>query len=175
MGNATAKVRLSIEAREILSSAIKAGVVPSTILEDLDLRNGTDDGEIDLAFAVTETSKAASGTDDYELDGAVTDSFGKAITFAEVVLILVRNRRTTALAWLQVGPSVANGFGTIDSNKGFFKAATDRAVVGPSGWYCAYDPTGVVVDGTHSDFAVDTSAVAGATNSWDLLILGRSA
>jgi len=175
MGDASAIVKLTIEAREILSSAIKAGVVPSTVLEDLDLRNGTSDGQIDLAFARTETAKAASSTTTYALDGTVTDSYGIAITFAEVVLVLVRNRRTTALAWLQVGPNGANGFGVLNGNKGLWNVAADRSTVGPEGWYCAYDPVGVVVDGTHSDLDVDCSAVAGATNSWDILILGRSA
>lgn len=171
----SAKVQLSIKALEVLNEGIKAGVVPSDVLENIDLRNGTSSGQIDLVFADTETGKAASGTTTYALDGSVNDSFGNAITFVKVVLVLIRNKRTTTNAWLKVGPNAVNGFGTISAEHGFWADATDRSVVNEGGWYVAYDPAGVAVDGTHSDLDVATSAVVGDTNTWDILILGRSA
>lgn len=175
MGTASAKVKINIEAFELLSTAIKKGVVPASIIEDLDLRNGTANGQIDLAFARSESGKAASGTTTYALDGTVLDSYGNTITFKEVVLILVRNNRATALAYLEVGPNAADGFGTLTASKGFWKDASDRSIVAPESWYVAYDEVGVVVDATHADLDVATSAVVGATNSWDILVLGRSA
>lgn len=175
MPTSSARVTLSIKASEVLNSGIKAGVVPSTILEDLDLANGTADGKIDLVYAKTETAKAASSLTTYDLTASVTDSYGNVMTFAEVCLIAIRNKRSTALAWLKAGPNAANGFGTIAANKGFFNAAADLAVVGPDSRYVVYDKVGVVVDATHSDFDVACSAVVGDVNTWDILILGRSA
>lgn len=174
MGN-SAKVTLTVEAFEVLNSGIKAGVIPSTFLEKMDLRSGTADGQIDLVYAVTTTAVAAGGTTEYDLDGVLEDSFGNVITFAEVNMIAVRNKRSTALAWLQVGPAAATGFGTLTANKGFWLVATDRSNVGPDSWLVLYDKVGVPVTGALKDLAIDTSAVVGATNSWDLLILGRSA
>ena len=171
----SARIKLSVLAWEVLTEGIKKGTVPSEVLEDLDLRNGTADGKIDLVYVVTETAKAASSTTTYALDGGVNDSYGDAITFAKVDLILLRNRRTTALAYLEMGPNVANGFGTKTLSRGFWASQPDRSLVAPASWYCAYNKDGVVVDATHSDLDITASAVVGDTNTWDLVILGRSA
>lgn len=175
MSTATGKVILSVQAIEVLNEGVKAGVIPSKVLENLDLRAGTSDGQIDLAFVATETGKAVSSTTTYDLRGGVNDSFGDSITFKEVCLILVRNKRTTNLAYLQVGPNSSDGFGTQVLNKGFFADASDRAVVGPEGWYVSYQPAGVSVDATHFNLDVSTSTIVGDINTWDILILGRSA
>lgn len=175
MGSASAKVKLTILANEILNKAIQAGVVPSTILEDLDLRNGTSCGQIDVVFARSEDTIAASTTTTYTLDTGENDSFGEPIAFVEVVLVLLRNTRCAVGAYLELGANGINGFGALNANKGFWKTQPDRTIVAPGGWACMYEPTGVDVDGTHSDLDVATSAVVGDINSWDILILGRSA
>src|SRR5574343_634125 len=105
MGNASARVNIDIRAQDLLQSGIKAGVIPITFLQQLDLINGT-----------SESSKAASSTTSYDLVGtSLTDSFGTAVSFAEVALIAIKNTRTTALAYLQVGPHATNGFGKLAS------------------------------------------------------------
>ena len=177
----SAKVNLSIKALEVLNEGIKAGVIPASIIEDLDLRSGTADGQINLAYGTTATTVAASSTTGYDLAGALVDTFGKPITFAEVVLIALRNKRSTALAYITVGPAAANGFGALAGGKGFWVAdiaadADNRSVVGPDSWMVLYDKVGVpVTAGTGDLLTVSTSAVVGDVNTWDLLILGRSA
>jgi len=190
MGNASGKVNMTIVGREILNSGIRTGAIPANILIDMDLRNGTSNGQIDLVYAVTETAKAASSTTVYDLAGTLTDSLGNTLTFVEVVLIAIRNRRNTALAWLSIGPDATNGFGGLSGNKGFWAAdvaadADNLSIVGPAvgtdekkdmAWLVVHDPTGVPVTGGSADeLAVICSAVAGDVNSWDLIIMGRSA
>jgi len=181
MGTPSASVLIDIKAREILSSGIKAGVIPASFYENFDLNNGTAVGSCDLWYATTTTAIAASATTQYDLAGTLTDSFGTVITFVEIVLIAIRNKRTTALANITLKPGAATPFGCLAAGKGFWPAdiAADNDqgnVVGPEGWVVLYDKEGVPVGAGATDrLDVVTSAVVGATNSWDILIVGRSA
>lgn len=183
MPNASARVRIDIVAQDLLNSGIKAGVVPIKFQETLDLNNGTSDGSIDLVYGVTESSKAASTIFSYDLvgDPNFKDSFGAPVSFVEVVLIAVKNKRTTALAYLDVGPHATNGFGRLSGSRGFWPAdaaadADQGNIVAPDSWMVLYNKDGVPVGAGATDILrVTTSGVAGATNTWDLLICGRSA
>ena len=181
MPNASANIRIDITARDLLASGIKAGVIPLKFQVTTDLDNGTSDGKIDLAYGISETAKAASTIFSYDLTGSLLDSFGAAVNFVEVCLIALRNNRTTALAYLDVGPHATNGFGRLASSRGFWPAdvaadADQGSIVAPDSWLVLYNKDGVPVGAGATDILrVTTSAVAGATNAWDLLILGRSA
>lgn len=176
-----AKVNLDIVAHQILSAGLLAGAIPAKFQELLNLTSGTTDGAIDLAYAVQVTGKAASATTSYDLVGGVADAFGSTQSFAEVCLVAIKNRRTTALAYLSVGPHATNGFGKLASSRGFFGATADVTngggiTIAPDSWYVAYQKDGVPCVAATSDvLAIVTSGVAGSTNEWDLLILGRSA
>jgi len=181
MGNATASVNLSITARDVLASGLKAGVIPIQFNNAVELNNGLADSQIDLAFTVSRVGIAASSATNMDLSGALTDSFGNVVQFAEVVLIALRNNRVDAGAYLLLAPAAANGFGRLATSKGFWPAdlaadADQGNIVGPSAWLTLYDPTGVpVTAGTGDILSITTSAVVGSTNAWDILILGRSA
>ena len=167
----SARVNISVKAYQVIQDGIEAGVIPADFLESITLRNGTDEGEIDLVYAVTESAVAASATTSYDLNNLT--HLGEAVVFDEVVLIVLRNKRTTALASLQAGPNTSDGFGA--GAVGFWASQPDRSVVNPDSWVILYSKAGVIVDATHKVLDIDTSAVVGATNSWDLLVLGRSA
>jgi hypothetical protein len=181
MGNATASVSLQITARDVLTSGLKAGVIPIQFNNILELNNGLLDTQIDLAWTASRVAMPASATTNMDLHGALTDSFGNTVQFHEVVLIALRNNRVDAGAYLLLAPAAANGFGRLTSSKGFWPADlgadTDQGnIVGPTSWLCLYDPTGVpTAVGTADILAITTSAVVGSTNAWDILILGRSA
>ena len=181
MGNATASVNLSITARDVLNTGLKAGVIPIQFATAVELNNGLLDSQIDLAWSASRVGMAAGGTTNMDLHGALTDSFGNTVQFAEVVLIALRNNRADAGAYLLLAPAAANGFGRLAASKGFWSAdiAADfdqGNIVGPSSWLCLYDPTGVpTTPGSVDVLSITTSAVAGSTNAWDILILGRSA
>lgn len=184
---ATSRARFSIDiiGEQILSTAIQGGVIPARFLQSLDMASGTSDGQIDLIYGKVESGIAAGATTQYDLSGSLANIFGEAVVFAEVVLIALRNTRTTALANISIGPHSSNGFGILASGKGFWNAAQGSgggSVVGPSSsagpgsWYVVHDYTGVPVTATTADIlSIVTSAVSGSTNGWELLIMGRSA
>jgi hypothetical protein len=175
----TVKVAVEITGIEALAGA-GSGVVFDRFHQLLNLANGTSDGQINRLYFVQETLKAASATTSYDLSGSLEDAFGDAVVFAEVCLIAIYNRRTTALANLNLGPHVTNGFGRLASSLGFWPAdaaadADQGSIVMPEGWLVLYNPGGVPVTAGSGDIlAVITSAVVGSTNSWDLMIAGRS-
>ena len=176
----SALINLSITGRDIISSGLKAGVLPTSILQYLDLVNGVNDGQIDRLIYRQESGIAASTATAYDLAGALLDAEGNAITFAEVALLYVYNRRSTALAYLNVRPATANGFGRLASSRGFWPAdvavdADQGSIVDPLGHLLLYSRAGVpVTAGTGDQLEVLTSGVTGSTNAWDILILGRS-
>jgi hypothetical protein len=181
MGTASARIAVDIRAQELLSAGIRAGVIPSNFHVLLDLTTGTADGQADLVYATTASGVAASTVTSYDLAGSLFDSFGTTLTFVEVCLIAVRNKRTTALAYLDVGPHATNGFGRLASSRGFWPAdaaadADQGSIVAPDSWLVLYAKDGVpVTAGTGDVLRVTTSGVAGSTNTWDLLVIGRSA
>lgn len=180
MGNSTASVSLQITARDVLNAGLSRGVIPIQFNQILELNNGLLDSQIDLAWSTSRVGVAASTTIDMDLHGALTDSFGNTVQFAEVVLIALVNNRTDAGAYILLAPTAAAPFGRLSGGKGFWPAdiAADNdqgSVVGPSGWLCLYDPTGVpTTPGSTDKISITTSATVGSTNAWSILVLGRS-
>lgn len=178
---------IKVCAEMVRTEGPSVGHVKHLVSELVTMANGTADGKIDTCYYRHESAKAASSTTQYDLNASLTDAFGQTKTFAEVVMIAVLNRRTTALAYLIVGPHTATPFGRLSANLGFWPAdiAADNdqgEIVGPAlsdsepGMLILYDPTGVPAGAGATDiFSVICSAVVGATNEWDILILGRSA
>lgn len=179
----SAKIAIDIVGYEVFTAnTMQAGVIPDKLAVMLDLANGLSDGQIDLIYAVSETGKAASTAFSYDLSGTLKDAFNRNVVLAEVCMIAIRNNRTDALAYLDIGPHATNGFGRLASSLGFWPAdlaadADQGTIVAPGGgWVFLYSPAGVpVVAGTGDILRVTTSGVAGATNAWDLLVFGRSA
>lgn len=187
----SAKIRLSLELFERVLTGLRSGTIPAVIEEYIDLENGTTDGSAcDKMYQIKESAKAASSTTSYDLaGGALTDIDGATVTFAEVCLICLINKRTTALAYILVGPHTTNGFGVLAAGKGFWGAhvtAGGGNIIGPAGtptpgnsggsWVCLYDYTGVPVGAGATDvLAVVCSAVFGDINAWEGVIIGRSA
>ena len=176
---AAAKITLDIALYDRLVKFFD-GTLPAGIKEVIDLANGTSDGlNCDLVYGITETGKAASSTTEYDLAGSLTDINGNVITFKEVCLIALRNKRTTAGAYLLFGPSAANGFGLTGPWNSALAAGGER--VGPAysstqgSWVVHYDATGFAVTaGTADKLSVTCAAVAGDTYTWDLVVIGRS-
>lgn len=173
-----AKIDVNVTAWQVITDGIKQGALPARFSVLADLASGTSDGQINLVYAVTETAKAASSTTTYDLTSLTYQ--GETINFAEVVLVAVYNKRTTALAYITVKPKAAAPFGLLAGSKGFWPAdvAADNDqgdVVGPEGWFIKYDKVGVpAANGATDGLDIVCSAVAGDTNTWDILILGRA-
>jgi hypothetical protein len=186
MSAGNVKIAVTIKAWEIIASGIKSGTIPSEFAAFIDVPTGTTDGACDVIYTKSESGKAASGTTSYDLT-ALVDTYGTAITFAETFLIVLWNKRTTALATLSVGPHATNGHGVLSSGRGYWNAALGSGggnIVQPShatradlkSFLVLHNVDGVpVVNGSTDVLAVTTSAVSGDTNAWDLMVVGRSA
>jgi hypothetical protein len=154
--------------------------LPVGISSALKLPNGEAVGEINAVAFIRAENIAASANTDYDLR-ALTDSTGLTgeQEFASVSAIVLRNRRSTALAWLKFGPKDGtNGaliLGSPTAGKGLFNAGTDRLVIPPNGIAVLYSGEAIPTSATFKDLRVTASAVTGDTNAWDLLILGVSA
>ena len=177
------KVYLVVEGDEQVSSGPLKGVNKRALELLLDLPNGTTDGKIDLCYSTIATGIAASTTTVYDLVGSLTDLSGTTISFAEVVTIAIRNLSATAANYLTMGPDATNGFGVVASNKGFWADASDRSVIsacydsqtGDGGWEIKHCRAGVAcAAGSTDELAVITQGGTSA-NTWELVILGRSA
>jgi len=179
----TARVALSVSFNEIATGVLPKGVWRSPIAMDLKMANGTTTGQVDLAYGITATGIGASVTTVYDLAGSLTDLSGATITFVDVCTIAIRNKSATVANYLTVGPDATAGFGVVASNLGFWADASDRNVVsadynasdGDSSWLILHCRTGVVVGaGSTDELAVITQGGTSA-NTWDIVILGRSA
>ncbi len=171
----TATVNLDILFQEVISGGLKAGALPTRLSEVIDLPAGTDDVEINVAWAKRETGIAASVTTVYDLIGSLTNTEGTALNFDETVLVAVKNRSTSAANPIGFGPDATAGFGVLASNVGFWSDASDRNIVPADGgsWTVMYCKGGVpAAGGTTDELAVITLA-GSAANTWDILILGR--
>lgn len=173
----SAKFLLDLSMQEIIETGGKVGPVTSRLLANYDLNNGTSDGQVDRGYYKRETGIGASTTTAYDVVGALNNTEGQSISMAEVVLVAVRNLSTTATNYLTVGPKATNGFGVVASNKGFWADASDRNVLAADGdsWLVLYCKGGVAAAaGSTDELAVITQGGTSA-NTWDIMILGRSA
>lgn len=172
----SATVTLDIIFSEVISGQLRAGnALTARLNEALDLTTGTLDGQINVAWAKTETGIGASVTTVYDLIGSLKSTDGTTLNFDEVNLLAVRNKSATAANFILVGPDVSAGFGVLGANVGFWNDATDRSVVGADGgsWTVMYSKVGVpAAAGTTDELAVITAGGTSA-NTWDILILGR--
>lgn len=154
--------------------------IPVGISTAIKLPNGEAVGEINAAAFIKAADIAAGANVDYDLR-ALTDSAGLVgeQEFASVSAIVIKNTRSTALAWLKFGPKDGtNGaliLGSPAAGKGLFNAGTDRLVIPPGGVAVLYSGEAIPTSGTFKDLRVSASGVTGDVNGWEILILGVSA
>lgn len=161
---------LLIKVNEYLDSPENRGAggpVVHTFERDIELTDGTTSGKADLAWSDRRTL-SGSGNEVLDLAGSLSDSFGNTITFAEVVLVYVRNRESADGNDLQVGPDSTAGW------EGLVADASDRITVAAGGFLLWYDPNGQAVSGGSTD-ELYVEDVGGNGATYDVLIVGRSA
>jgi hypothetical protein len=159
---------LSLEGAHTRGIDLGEARFPIGIVKNFNLTDGVGAGQIDRMFSDRRTL-AASGTEDLDLAGALTDSFGLAVTFARIKLIYV-----AALAAnvndVNVTRAAANGVP-------LFLAAGDGLPIKPGGafMWVAPNATGVPVTAATADLLTFTNAAGGAPVTYDVIILGASA
>lgn len=135
----------------------------------LNLTTGTGANQADLAFADTRTL-AGSATENLDMAGVLTDAFGAALAFAEVVAILVVAAAGNTNN-VVVGGAGAAGFFPM------FGDATDTLVIKPGGFALIAAPgaAAYAVTATTADILKVTNSAAGTAVTYDIVIIGRSA
>lgn len=133
----------------------------------IQLANGTGSAQADLIFHDTRTL-AASGTEDLDLAGVLTSSFGATLTFVELRAIYVKAADANTNT-INVTRPASNGVP-------LFLAASDGIPIPPGGvfmWCCPADGK-VTVTAATGDLITVTNAAAGTSVTYDVVILGAS-
>ena len=138
--------------------------------KQVNLTSGTGAGQVDRIFSDTRTITASS-TEDLDLAGVLTDSFGATITFARVKAIMVTaasgNTNNVVVGagtnpWL----TMLNSTGTVTLRPG----AGFMAWIGGS-----TDTTGWAVTAATGDILKVANSSSGSSVTYDIVILGCSA
>lgn len=134
----------------------------------LELANGTGANSADLMFHDQRTL-AASGTENLDLAGSLTNGFGATLTFVEVraILVTAASGNTNNVV---VSRPASNGVP-------LFSAASDAIPVPPGGlfmWACGADGAVAVTAGT-GDIITITNSSSGTSVTYDVIIVGTSA
>jgi hypothetical protein len=168
---------LDLIARDAFTAENNAGVVENRLRELSTYTDGVANGSIDLLFTDRRTNLAASANEDIDLAGSLLDVAGTTLTFVQIDVIAVRNRRVTAGDTMTIGPAAANGFGLT----GPWSDASDRTIIEPAltltqfGWVIFTNPRGWPVTAGTGDL-INVAETGGANAiDYDLLIAGRSA
>ncbi len=112
---------------------------------------------------------AASATEDIDLAGVVTDSFGTTITFTKVKVILIYGA-TANTNNVQVGGAASNAF------INWVSSATDVIEVGPNGIFFLMNPiaAGYAVTDLTGDLLTITNGGGGTSVTYDIIIIGET-
>jgi hypothetical protein len=168
----TLSAALNVSARATQQNTIDLGGASARRAVELALTlvDGTGAGQVDRVFADTRTL-AASGTEDLDLAGALTDAFGVAQVFARIkALAIVADAANTNN--VVVSRPASNGFG-------LFSAASDALPIRPGGVFLvacgAADVNGYAVTGGTGDLLTLTNSAGGTSVAYSIMILGCSA
>ena len=166
----TASLRVSFKGRQTGANDIAAQDFSPEITKLLEFANGTGANQADLLF-VDERTIAASGSEEIDLAGSLSDAFGATITAAEVVgLLVVADAGNTND--VVVGGAASNAF------VGPFAAADNTVSVGPGGIFAIFSPdaSGIgTVTASTGDLLKVANSSSGTGVTYKLAVLARSA
>ena len=132
------------------------------------LAPGTATGRADRLFSDTRTI-AASGTENLDLAGTLTDPFGATLTFVKVKAIYIKAAAANT-------NNVCVGGHATAAFTGPFSDVTDIICIPPGGVLMLVHPgAGWTVTATTGDMLKVTNSSSGTGVTYDVLILGTSA
>lgn len=139
---------------------------PLHYVKQLDLANGSGANQINKVFHDQRTL-SASGTEDLDLAGVLTDPLGATLTFTKIRLILIYAAAANTNL-VVVGGAGSNGFIT------WVGDATDKVKIRPGGLLLltAPDATGYAVTATTGDLLTVANSSSGTGVTYDIVLLG---
>lgn len=167
----SSRIHVGVQSTQRASLDLTSASAPLSIDHNLLLHNGTGAGQADVLFSDRRTI-AASGTDDVDLNAALTDAFGASISLVRVKALLV-SASASNVNNVVVGGAVSNQFAS------WVGDATDTIVLRPGGVFLlatgAADTTGYGVTAATGDLLRVANSGAGSTVTYDIVLLGCSA
>lgn len=155
-----------VAARDLVNAA-----APLKYRARVQLASGTGAGQADLVFSDTRTI-AASGNDDIDLAGGLTDALGNTLTFARVKGLIVSAAEGNTNN-VHVGGDATSTFLT------WVGAEADYVVLRPGATLALFagpaDATGYAVTASTGDLLRITNGSSGSSVTYDIVIVGASA
>jgi hypothetical protein len=130
-----------------------------------EFQNGTGANQANMVWHDTRTL-AASGTEDLDLAGVLTNMFGVAVVFTKIKAVIVKARAENTNN-VTVARAAANG-------APLFMAAGDGVSLVPGGMFCVVAPNvaGIAVTAGTGDLLTVTNAAAGTPVTYDVIVVG---
>lgn len=160
-------IRFGMDLTQVGSNDLGSPKMPVSFEKLLSLTAGT--GATDQAntlFSDTRTL-SASGTEDLDLTGALTDAFGATIAEAEIVAIFI-SAAPANVNNVNITRPASNGF------IGPFLAAGDGVAVKPGEWAAFVSQSGWAVTGSTGDLLTITNSSSGTSVTYSIVIVGRT-
>jgi hypothetical protein len=168
--------RVAVEFGAKLTGTAALGAKEANLAQEyaVTLADGVLAGQADRIWTARVTALAASGTQDFDLAGALADPFGSTTgaVFARVKALIVS-------AFAANTNNVVVGNAAATQWVGPFGAATHTLAVRPGGALCLFtgsaDLTGYPVTAGSADLLRITNGGAGTTVGFDIAVIGCSA
>ena len=167
----SSKINLRIASN--LSSALDLVNAQANLSQSLsvELDSGTGAGQADKVFSDTRTL-AASGTENLDLAGSLTDALGASVSFAKVKAIYIKAAAANTNNVIVGGDATTTFFP-------MFADETDALVLRPGAAFLLVagdaDATGYAVTAATADLLKITNSAGGTPVSYDIIIIGTSA
>ena len=144
---------------------------------NITMADGTGANQSDLMYFELAETIAASGNDQYDLAGALTDAYGDAVVFAKIKAILIKNTATNAE--IQVGGGT-DGAGTNAWAPWITSTTADKSeavkIEPNNGAFMMIAPnTGWTVTAGTADILRITNNSGSNEASYQMIIIGTSA
>ena len=130
----------------------------------MNFTNGTGSGQADLFFSVNVPALGTSATDSYDLDaGTMTDPNGVAITFANIVGLIIVHKSGSSSSSIILGGDwlTTHNIGT--------------NLITPGNQMLVTNSAEYVVTATSADVLTVTNSDGSNTANYDLYLIGKSA
>ena len=162
----TSTIALNINAN--LSSALDLVTAKADMSKKyaFTLASGSGANQADDIFSDTRTL-SASGTEDHDLAGGLTNAFGETLTFSTIKAMIFKAASGNTND-VQVSVKATNGFST------WALAASDGITLRPGGMFCIVNPdaTGMAVTASTGDLLTVTNSAGSTSVTYDMIIIG---
>ena len=161
----TATYRHFVDARLTKSLDLSTPIDAVNKDEKTAFTNGTGADQGDLLWHDTRTI-VASGTDDLDLNGVLTDAFGDTVSALRVKAIYIKN--TSAVATIGVAAAPAAGWTNFPFSSVAMQPGESRSALSPGA-------TGLAVTAGSSDTIRVTNNDGGNAATYDIIVIAASA